>query len=76
MSTSDNVYRYVTSNFRKHMRRLGFVECSVCKAPDLDDMVIVTAYDPVDCKHFCRSYTLDDLQCILHANNIFWRYLK
>jgi len=75
MSTSDNVYRYVTSNFRKHMRRLGYTDVTICKAQDLDRL-IVTAYDPVDCKHFCRPYTLDDLQCILHANNIFWRYIK
>ena len=34
-------------------------------------MFVVTAYDPVDRYNFCRSYTVEDIRCIVHASDIF-----
>lgn len=64
------------STMRCFMRRLGFQSPSVKKSSDVPGQWIVTAYDPVEHYNFCRSYTLDELECITRANLIFWRYIK
>ena len=66
----------VASSMRAFMRRLGFQSPSVKQSKDVPGMFVVTAYDPVDRYNFCRSYSLDELKCILRASNIFWRYIK
>lgn len=66
----------VAKTMRAFMRRLGFQSPSVKQSKDIPGQWIVTAYDPVDRYNFCRSYTLEDLKCITHANLIFWRFIK
>lgn len=66
----------VAQTIRAFMRRLGFQSPSVKQSKDVPGQWIVTAYDPVDRYNFCRSYTLEDLKCIAHANLIFWRFIK
>ena len=66
----------VMRTMRAFMRRLGFQSPSVKESKDVPGQWIVTAYDPVDRYYFCRSYTLEEIKCITHASNIFWRYIK
>lgn len=63
-------------NMRAFMRRLGFQSPSVRRSKDVPGRWIVTAYDPVERYNFCRSYTLEEIKCITHASNIFWRFIK
>lgn len=63
-------------SMRRIMRRLGFDSPTIKRAKDVPDMFVVTAYDPIDCYNFCRSYTLEDIRCIARASDIFWRYIK
>lgn len=64
------------SRMRAFMRRLGFHSPSIKKSKDVPGVYVLTAYDPVDRYYFCRSYTVEDIECIGHANDIFWRYIK
>lgn len=68
-------YKSVSKGMRRLMSRLGF-EAPCVKLSDVDNQLVVVGYDPFNSKHFCRSYTLDDLEAILHASNVFWRYIK
>ena len=67
---------YVATSMRAFMCRLGFQSSSVKQSKDVPGMFVVTAYDPVDRYNFCRSYTIEDIRCIVHASDIFWRYIK
>lgn len=64
----------VCRRMRFLMDRLGFVSVTVRKIPE-SDRVMVTGYDPVDCKTFARQYSLEELDCICRASNIFWRFI-
>lgn len=68
-------YKVVSSTFRSMMRRLGFDSPSV-KCSDVDGFFVVTAYDPIEFKYFCRSYSLEDLEAITRSSDIFWRFIK
>lgn len=63
-------------SWRRYMKRLGFESVSIVKHPSDPDLVICSAYDPMESKGFCRPYTFDDIKCILRAADIFWRYIK
>lgn len=61
--------------FRTMMKRLGFLGVSVRKVDD--GLYVVCGYDPINEKYpFCRTYSLEDMRCITHASDIFWRYIK
>lgn len=63
-------------SMRALLRRLGFQSPSIKQSKDAPGMFVVTAYDPIDCYNFCRSYTVEDIRSITHASDIFWRYIK
>jgi hypothetical protein len=63
-------------SMRALLRRLGFQSPSIKQSKDVPGMFVVTAYDPIDCYNFCRSYTVEDIRSITHASDIFWRYIK
>lgn len=63
-------------SLRRLLLRLGFDSPSIKNAADVPGMYVVTAYDPVECRNFCRSYTVEDIQCICRCFDIFWRYIK
>lgn len=60
--------------FRSFLKRLGF-RPSYHYDKEVNRYVWAF-YDPVDNKHYCRSYSLDDMRCITTASNIFWRYIR
>lgn len=65
------------SNFRKMMYRLGFRGCSIRALSVPEGYFSVCAFDPMNEKvPFARMYTLEEMRCICHASNIFWRYIK
>lgn len=73
MSSSRNPPALV--NFKTMLRRLGFLGVSARKVDDA--LYVICAVDPMDDKRpFCRTYSLDDMRCITHASDIFWRYIK
>uniref|UniRef100_A0AAU8AZK6 Uncharacterized protein n=2 Tax=unclassified Microvirus TaxID=338099 RepID=A0AAU8AZK6_9VIRU len=64
-------------SFRKFMRRLGFWGVSIKKVEQLPGSFAVCAFDRMNEKvPFSRVYTLEEMRCIIHASDIFWRYLK
>ena len=63
-------------SMRAFLRRLGFQSPSIKQSKDVPGMFVVTAYDPIDRYNFCRSYTIEDIRCIVHASDIFWRFIK
>ena len=65
------------SHMRNMMRRLGYLGCSIKRVPDHPELFVVSACDSMDDKVvFCRTYTEEDMKCIAHASDIFWRYIK
>lgn len=64
-------------NFRKFMLHLGFYGVSIKQMEQSPDHYAVCAFDRMNEKvPFSRVYTLEDMRCITHASNIFWRYMK
>lgn len=62
--------------FRNFMLRLGYYGVSF-KKMEQADLYAVLAFDRMNEKvTFSRIYSLDDMRCITHANDIFWRYVK
>lgn len=65
------------SHMRTMMRRLGYLGCSIKRVSDHPELFVVSACDSMDDKVvFCRTYTEEDMKCITHASDIFWRYIK
>ena len=63
--------------FRKFLIRLGFYGVSIKKLEQDPNLWAVCAFDRMNEKvPFSRIYSLDDIRCITHASDIFWRYLK
>ena len=44
---------------------------------ELGPGALVTVVDPADANDisFARWYSIDDLECVRRANDIFWRYM-
>lgn len=64
-------------SFRKFMIRLGFVGVSIKRMEQDPNLFAVCAFDRMnESVPFSRVYSLDDIRCITHASDIFWRYLK
>lgn len=62
--------------FRKFMLRLGYYGVSIKKV-EQSDLYAVCAFDRMNEKvPFSRIYSLDDMRCITHGSDIFWRYIK
>lgn len=65
------------TSMRSVMRRLGYLGCSIKRAPHYPGLYVVSARNSMDDKVvFCRIYTEEDMKCITHASDIFWRYIK
>lgn len=63
--------------FRDFMKRLGFYGVSIKKLEQDPNLWAVCAFDRLNEKvPFSRIYSLEDMRCITHASDIFWRYLK
>ena len=63
--------------FRKFMIRLGFEGVSIKRMEQDPNLFAVCAFDRMnESVPFSRVYSLDDIRCITHASDIFWRYLK
>lgn len=63
--------------FRDFMKRLGFYGVSIKRMEQDPNLFAVCAFDRMNEKvPFSRIYSVEDMRCISHANNIFWRYLK
>lgn len=62
------------SNFRSFVDRLGY-KMTYEFSPEYKKFLIAL-YDLVDNKFICRMYSLEDLRCITHSSDIFWRYVK
>lgn len=71
-----SVEPHVAKSMRAFLRRLGFQSPSVKMCKSVSGEYVVTAYDPVDRYYFCRSYTIEEMECIIRANCLFWRFLK
>ncbi len=72
-------YLSVVSSFRRFLRDQGFFNPEVKRADKTlfpGGRFVVTFFDEFNNKHFCRSLTEFDMQCITHANKVFWRYMK
>lgn len=70
-------YRNVCRCFRDFMKHQGFSSIGIVRMQDCDDVrFVVSAYDVLSEKAFCRIYTPDDMRCITRANGIFWRFIK
>lgn len=66
-----------TKAFRDFMKRLGFYGVSIKKLEQDPNLWAVCAFDRMNEKvPFSRIYSLEDMRCITHASDIFWRYLK
>lgn len=77
MSRSKPSQPYVVQDFRKFMKRLGFYGVSIKEVEQLSGSYAVCAFDRMNEKvPFSRVYTLEEMRCITHASDIFWRYLK
>ena len=64
-------------SFRKFMIRLGFEGVSIKRMEQDPNLFAVCAFDRMnESVPFSRVYSLDDIRCITHASDIFWRYLK
>lgn len=64
------------SSFRKFMLRLGFYGVSIKKMEQVD-LYAVCAFDRMNEKvPFSRIYSIDEMRCITHASDIFWRYIR
>ena len=64
-------------SFRKFMIRLGFEGVSIKRMEQDPNLFAVCALDRMnESVPFSRVYSLDDIRCITHASDIFWRYLK
>lgn len=63
--------------FDKFMIRLGFEGVSIKRMEQDPNLFAVCAFDRMnESVPFSRVYSLDDIRCITHASDIFWRYLK
>lgn len=71
----DRVEQSVIRTFRGFLERQGFIDISIRRGREFGRFVC-TAYDPFDCKVFSREYDVPEMQCITHANKIFWRYVR
>lgn len=71
---SDN---WVSSEFRRYLKRLGFQGVSVCRVEEAaKGRYVCSGIDPMSEKSFCRTYTVAEMRIILYAGHIFWRYIK
>lgn len=70
---------YPVTNFRHWLQRQGFKAVTI-ESVDSSLMpgkrYLVSFFDDLDNMSFCRTYTLEDMRCILIAADIFWRYVK
>lgn len=73
----------VVCNFRNFLKRQGYVDVVVRQvepvpSSHLGDVVYsVSAYDQISEHYFSRArFTLFDMQCVLHSNDVFWRFVK
>uniref|UniRef100_A0AAU8B684 Uncharacterized protein n=1 Tax=Dulem virus 157 TaxID=3145634 RepID=A0AAU8B684_9VIRU len=65
------------TKMRDMMKRLGYLGVSIKSVSFDDDIYIVSGVDPMDQNVvFCRPYTVEDMKCITHVSDIFWRYIK
>lgn len=65
------------TSMRDMMRRLGYLGVNVKKSSFDGNVYLVSGMDPMDRNVvFCRPYTLEEMRCITHASDIFWRYVK
>ena len=72
-------YKEAASNLRTMLRRQGFESSfRFHKVDDNLEGFVVSIVDPVepDETFFCRFLTVDEINLVLKAHSIFWRYLK
>lgn len=68
---------WISSEFRRYLKRLGFQGVSVCLVEEsVKGRYVCSGLDPMGGKPFCRTYTIAEMRMILYAGNIFWRYIK
>ena len=70
---------YPVGNFRQWLHRQGFKAVTIESADSSlmpGKRYIVSFFDDLDNMSFCRTYTLEDMRCILRASDIFWRFVK
>jgi hypothetical protein len=68
---------WVSSEFRRYLKRLGFQGVSVCQVEEAaKGRYVCSGMDPMSEKPFCRTYTIAEMRMILHVGCIFWRFIK
>lgn len=76
--TERDYHKDIIDAFRRLMQKKGF-KCSVrfVEVPGVGPGCVVTIVDPADPDDIClaRWYSIEDLQVIRRANDIFWRYM-
>lgn len=69
----------VVSSFRRWLQRQGFKAVTI---ESIDSSLLpgkrylVSFFDDLDNMSFCRTYTLEDMCCIVRGSDIFWRFIK
>lgn len=66
----------VIRSFRYFLENQGFLGASIVRLEEDSARYCVSCFDPVTNRPFCRVYKLRELEAILEAQRIFWRYVK
>lgn len=69
----------VLSGFRRFLKAQGFLNPKIQRGSFAlfpGEMYSVTFYDPISDKTYCRAFNEYDMKCVLHAQDVFWRYVK
>lgn len=68
----------VLASFRRFLKRQGFYKPQIKRADKNffpGDVYVVSFYDEMNGKHFCRTYNTYDMKAIIHSSDVFWRFL-
>lgn len=69
----------IVSHFSAFLKRQGFCKPHVKRVgeglfPGL--RYAISFFDEFEGRERCLSLTSYDMKCVMHANDIFWRYMK
>lgn len=71
-------YKGTIDGVRKLLKYKGYKASVIFQSVrEFGPGALVTVVDPADANDICfaRWYSIDDLECIRRANDIFWRYM-
>lgn len=73
----DDLHRKSTlRSFRYFLENQGFLGASMVRLEEDSTRYCVSCFDPATNCPFCRVYKLREMEVILEAQRIFWRYVK